>query len=107
MIRKIKNRTVDYNNDASISNSSVKTNIKLIYYGAILALYKVMRFTITNNKVQANSSWTHAHMQELWGNKNIKKLYPPCSIEKLLKYGKSYGEVTSINKIVSLAQFRP
>lgn len=78
MIAKIRDRRVDYNNDASISQSAWKSKLKLLYYQIILIVYKLVKFTVKN--AQANSSWTQGHMVQLWGPK-IKKLYPPCSME--------------------------
>lgn len=78
MVAKIRERRADYNNDASISQSAWKSNLKLIYYNVILLTYKLVRFTVKN--AQANSSWTQGHMVKLWGPL-IKKLYPPCSME--------------------------
>ncbi len=46
MIAKIREKRADYNNDASISQSAWKTKVKLIYYTAILWLYKLLRVTV-------------------------------------------------------------
>jgi len=62
MIRKIKDRRKDYNNDENISKSPLKSNLKIIYYQIILYLYKFIGLTVTKNKIQANSSWTYGHM---------------------------------------------
>jgi alpha-1,2-mannosyltransferase len=77
MVSKIRERRVDFNNNADISQSKIKTNIKLLYYRVILLCYKIVRVSIS--AAQANSTWTYDHMIKLWGN-NIVKLYPPCSI---------------------------
>lgn len=61
MVDKIRNRRVDFNNGAGISNSVWKTKVKLLYYWVILFAYKLVRFTV--NKAQANSTWTQNHMK--------------------------------------------
>lgn len=81
MVAKIRDRRPDFNNNASITNSAWKTQAKLLYYQAILQLYKFVRLFVA--QAQANSTWTQHHMKKLWGN-NITTLYPPCSISKLL-----------------------
>ena len=69
----------------SISNSVIKSTLKLIYYQLILYVYKFVGYAAKSHKIQANSSWTYGHMVDLWGtNKGIKKLFPPCSIDNLL-----------------------
>lgn len=83
MVAKIRERRVDYNNDASISQSAWKTKVKLIYYHTILLAYKMVRFTV--KQAQANSSWTQNHMIKIWGP-NVTKLYPPCLLTDLLKF---------------------
>ena len=103
MVEKIRSRRADFNNDSKISQSWLKTNLKLIYYRAILLAYKGLRFFVA--RFEANSSWTYNHMAKIWGEKKIRKLYPPCSISSLLQYNKNYDE--EVVKIVSLAQFRP
>ena len=77
MVAKVRERRADFNNDASISKSVWKTKAKLIYYNVILFTYKLVKFTVKH--AQANSSWTLAHMNKIWG-KNVAKLYPPCTI---------------------------
>ena len=58
---------------------------------------------------QTNSSWTHNHMSQLWVNLHKKdkmvKLYPPCTVEPLLKIKKP--DASQQINIMSLAQFRP
>ena len=38
---------------------------------------------------QTNSSWTYEHMKEIWSkldkSSKLIKLYPPCTVNKLIK----------------------
>ena len=86
---------------------SVIKKLKQYYYKLILKLYEVM-----GNKclsfVYVNSTWTLNHMKELWKdlyiNKKLFILYPPCSIS-LYKEAAKYELRKNI--IVSFAQILP
>lgn len=69
-----------------ISQSSFLSKLKVYYYKLILFIYRLVRYFVTD--VQANSTWTYDHMNQLWG-KSLKNklitLYPPCSIKHLLE----------------------
>ena len=87
MVSKVRERRADFNNNSSISKSVWKTKAKLFYYTVILMAYKLVRFTVKH--AQANSSWTQAHMNNIWG-KSVKILYPPCTITELQKFKKNF-----------------
>jgi alpha-1,2-mannosyltransferase len=99
MIDKVKNRKSDFNNDQrlfinvnfSISNSFIKTKLKLFYYQAIFIVYKLNGYFVDFS--QTNSTWTHDHMSKIWKNlylnNKMVKLYPPCSVQALLNYKKN------------------
>ena len=66
MIRKVEQGIPDFNNDAAISSSRVKTKVKALYYRLILLLYRfVGRFA---DLVMANSTWTYNHFADLWSS---------------------------------------
>ena len=53
-----------------------------------------------------NSSWTEAHIKELWTEESlIKKVFPPCDITRLLSIPLERSEDQIL--ILSVAQFRP
>lgn len=54
----------------SISNSPIKTKLKLFYYQTIFFLYKFNGFFV--DFAQTNSSWTHNHMCQIWTGLNSK-----------------------------------
>jgi len=75
MIKKVESGVEDYNNSESISKSSFKSKLKLLYYKLILMLYRfVGRFV---DLVMANSTWTYNHFYSLWHltNDSLCKLY--------------------------------
>ncbi len=59
-----------YKITSSISNSPVKTKLKIVYYQVIFILYKINGYFI--DFAQTNSSWTHNHMKEIWKNLDQK-----------------------------------
>lgn len=91
----------------NLNKYKIIKNIKLYYYKLILLLYKFM-----GNKclsfAYVNSTWTFNRMKALWSelfiNKKLLILYPPCSISIYKEAAKNSRRQ---NIIVSFAQFRP
>ena len=61
-----------------------------------------------------NSSWTEDHINKLWASSKTHKVYPPCDNKELLCIPRNFNEERdtkssnkTINKIISLGQFRP
>ncbi|KAM3141182.1 hypothetical protein pb186bvf_006787 [Paramecium bursaria] len=102
MIEQVEQKQVRYNNQENISKSTTQTKLKLYYYQILFAFYQFQGRFVDN--VYVNSSWTYNHIIQTWKSSNILKLYPPCSVEQLMK-----RKIQSDKKftIVSLAQFRP
>lgn len=73
----------------------------------MLKIYKLIGKAV--DFAQTNSTWTHGHMSLLWPNllnKNLLvKLYPPCTVNSLLKFKKP--DCDKDIQMMSLAQFRP
>ncbi|KAI9292568.1 UDP-Glycosyltransferase/glycogen phosphorylase [Neoconidiobolus thromboides FSU 785] len=101
MISSIQQRDDDVvNNSSAISNSSVLSNLKLIYYKFFAFLYSWCGSF--SNLTMVNSSWTKGHIDSLWGiQSNI--LYPPCST---IEFNQLSLKDRNPN-IISIAQFRP
>ena len=107
MIQKVREQRPDFNNSQTISRSALLSKLKLYYYIFVLNVYKLIGKFV--DLAQTNSSWTHDHMSGLWSSLEkegkLIKLYPPCTVNKLLKLKKSSTDKQIT--IMSLAQFRP
>ncbi|CAN8069187.1 unnamed protein product [Agarophyton chilense] len=78
MLSVVQSRKKQFNNDASICSSRVKTYAKVGYYKLFACLYGLTaRFV--DIKV-ANSSWTASHLRALWKGK-IHRIFPPCNLD--------------------------
>jgi alpha-1,2-mannosyltransferase len=102
MLNLVQDRKGTYNNDSSISASFLKSRVKLIYYRVFARAYGwVGGFS---DKVMANSSWTFAHLIEIWGaSRNIKIVFPPCDTE----YFQTFALENRKPWMISIGQFRP
>lgn len=101
MIAKVESGRADFNNSTQVSGSYALTKAKVTYYRLLLRIYQYCgRFIHT---AMANSSWTHAHLERLWGKTNLRRVYPPCDVTPFVPIA---GAERS-KDIVSLAQFRP
>lgn len=101
MLQRVNDRVSAHNNDQNVSNSFLKTNAKLIYYILFAKLYGFMGYF--SDLVAVNSTWTKDHITNIWWNKNVKTIYPPCDVEKFLEF-----PLENRNKnILSIGQFRP
>jgi len=104
MIKKVQSGISDFNNQASISKSKIKTQIKLCYYKLILLMYRfVGRFA---DLIMANSTWTFNHFADLWASNlsNLYKLFPPCTVDKYYELPLNRPRA---QQILSIGQFRP
>ncbi|ROT43587.1 family 4 glycosyltransferase [Sodiomyces alkalinus F11] len=89
--------------------------VKRAYWRLFAALYA--RVGSTADVVMTNSSWTQAHIQQIWGPRRVIRsrthpiavVYPPCAVEEL----ESTVEVSAASEarreeiILYIAQFRP
>ena len=102
-------RRPSYNNETSVTNNSMTTCIKLVYYVLFACLYSMAGSLCS--LVMVNSSWTRNHITSLWwwivggaGRRSrIHTVFPPCDTESL----KDLSLVRNDPIIVSIGQFRP
>lgn len=120
MLHAVASQRAAFNNDAAIAASPTLTSAKLGYYRAFASAYGAAGRCACPGGVMANSSWTAAHIKELWGGE-VRTVYPPCPTqalkeevggdEKKVKKGaqssSSLAPRANPRSIVSLAQFRP
>eukprot|EP01126_Amoeba_proteus_P006316 TRINITY_DN12204_c0_g2_i1.p1 TRINITY_DN12204_c0_g2~~TRINITY_DN12204_c0_g2_i1.p1 ORF type:complete len:354 (+),score=60.14 TRINITY_DN12204_c0_g2_i1:425-1486(+) len=99
MIKKVSVKDSDFNNDSSISQSNLKTSLKLVYYRAFAIIYRFVGSFAS--LVMVNSTWTRNHIRSLWGCEP-HLIYPPVDCASLQELPLSPREPT----IVSIAQFR-
>jgi alpha-1,2-mannosyltransferase len=106
MMRKVSSRARDFNNSTRVSDSAVKTQLKLGYYRLFSLAYRfVGQWT---RLVMVNSSWTRAHMIDQWALRGsraqmLRLIYPPCNVSRLA----SLPLAPRDQLIISIAQFRP
>lgn len=100
MTQRVRYRTADFNNDAIIANSSLRSKCKYIYYQLFSGIYYIAGcFT---DRVMVNSTWTYEHIRHMW-RIEADIVYPPCG---------DMSNSTDINTerkpwILSISQFRP
>ncbi|EFC47843.1 glycosyl transferase [Naegleria gruberi] len=113
MLERVVKRVTAYNNDDSVTNSTLKTSLKLTYYKIFSALYGFFAGYFCD-MVMVNSTWTHGHVKSLWWlrNRKIKKsrlnieiVYPPCNVDHLTTVPLAHE--TRKPYILSVGQFRP
>lgn len=93
-----------YNNDDSIRSSAAKSLVKVVYYQLFALVYGLAGGCA--DVVMVNSSWTSAHIQQLWWSlKEPALVYPPCDTSdlQLLPLDRKLKHLY----LVSVAQFRP
>jgi alpha-1,2-mannosyltransferase len=105
MLRRVGQQNASYNNSHLISKSVLLTNCKLIYYRFFAKIYSWCGRC--SSCVMVNSSWTQAHINQLWSISNRTRIvYPPCDV-------KQFAPIFDDNNhdqnffIASVAQIRP
>ncbi|CAA0834416.1 GDP-Man\\x3aMan(3)GlcNAc(2)-PP-Dol alpha-1-2-mannosyltransferase [Striga hermonthica] len=77
MLSRVHGRSSMYNNDALVAKSVFFSQCKVIYYKVFSWMYGIVGSCAHLGMV--NSSWTHSHIQKLWGIPDcIRRVYPPC-----------------------------
>ncbi|KAF9598324.1 hypothetical protein IFM89_026613 [Coptis chinensis] len=111
MVSRVWRRSLLYNNDALVANSTWLSRCKVIYYTIFSWMYGfVGSYT---HLAMVNSSWTQSHIEKLWGiPKRTMKVYPPCNTSGLQPhlYFKQELPLEGSNRnptFISVAQFRP
>ena len=94
-----------YNNRRLISQSVLLTKCKMVYYQLFAKMYSWCGRC--SDCVMVNSSWTQAHINNLWSLAyKTRTIYPPCDVNKLepVFSDKRHDENFYI---ASVAQIRP
>ena len=103
MLQQVKDGVGAFNNAKWISRSRILTKAKLIYYRLFAKLYGFVGRR--SNVVMLNSSWTHSHISEIWGSRNLHLVYPPCDTAAFTALPMERDR--SQFRIVTIGQFRP
>ncbi|KAL8247800.1 hypothetical protein R6Q59_009016 [Mikania micrantha] len=104
MLSRVHSQSSMYNNDALVANSVMLSRFKLVYYTIFSWMYGFVGSCA--NLAMVNSSWTHSHIEKLWGIPDrIKRVYPPCDTTGLQALPLEREATPPI--IISVAQFRP
>ena len=64
MLRVVMKGEAQYNNREEIAKSFIKRNIKKLYYAFMTFAYTFCGYFA--NQIATNSSWTDAHIRQLW-----------------------------------------
>ncbi len=81
MLENVSSQNFSYNNRQIISRSKLLTRLKLVYYHIFARLYSMCGRCA--DCVMTNSSWTQAHINNLWSLAyKTQIVYPPCDVKK-------------------------
>lgn len=101
MLNRVTQQRPSYNNNNRIANSTTISSLKLIYYRLFAQAYSWAGSC--TDLAMVNSSWTGNHIQDLWRESNVVRVYPPCNTKHLQEI--PLGNRARI--ILSIGQFRP
>ncbi|POM68789.1 GTP-binding protein, partial [Phytophthora palmivora] len=102
MIERVQNRESGITNEESIVASHARSMLKYIYYRVFAVVYGVVGH-FCSDITMVNSTWTHDHIQKLWGKPPLI-VYPGCgSIQEYMKFDLRHRD----QMVLSLSQFRP
>eukprot|EP00057_Strongylocentrotus_purpuratus_P032333 XP_787277.1 PREDICTED: GDP-Man:Man(3)GlcNAc(2)-PP-Dol alpha-1,2-mannosyltransferase isoform X2 [Strongylocentrotus purpuratus] len=106
MLSRVAAGTVSYNNPGFVARNPVLRKLKLLYYKAFAFIYGLMG--ARSDVVMVNSSWTHGHINEIWGASTGPSIvYPPCDTKEFTSLAIIPDEEKTTKVIASVAQFRP
>ncbi|XP_044948047.1 GDP-Man:Man(3)GlcNAc(2)-PP-Dol alpha-1,2-mannosyltransferase isoform X1 [Hordeum vulgare subsp. vulgare] len=104
MVERVKQRNSMYNNNSLISGSIWLSRCKVLYYTIFSWLYGLVGSCA--HLVMVNSSWTRAHIVNIWKvPERTKRVYPPCDTSALQMLPLERSTTPPI--LISVAQFRP
>ena len=103
MLETVAKHTQSFNNSSAVSKSRALTFVKLTYYRLFARLYGFMGRR--SDVVMVNSSWTHAHIRQLWSPRQLYIVYPPCDTASFNSL--PIRRSSKPFRIVSVGQFRP
>ena len=105
MLSTIAARKERYNHAAFIASSRILSFLKYTYYAWLLKVYSHLGSYL--HVAMANSSWTLAHMRDLWTRCDVVRVYPPCVDASSVQIGLPLEKKRNSKLLVSLAGFRP
>ncbi len=105
MLHLVWERRPTYNNASDITEKSMTTYLKLVYYMLFAIAYGMIGSLA--DLVMVNSSWTYDHILNLWifARRRTHVVFPPCDIESLLNLNSNDRQRKAM--ILSIGQFRP
>ena len=103
MLKMVASGQASYNNRSGIGHSKLLTNVKIIYYRLLATLYGFVGRR--SDVVMVNSTWTYAHIKDIWKYENTNIVYPPCDCKAFLDVPSNRPK--DEYRIVSVSQFRP
>eukprot|EP01026_Neomeris_dumetosa_P077243 TRINITY_DN83251_c0_g1_i5.p1 TRINITY_DN83251_c0_g1~~TRINITY_DN83251_c0_g1_i5.p1 ORF type:complete len:516 (-),score=48.34 TRINITY_DN83251_c0_g1_i5:305-1795(-) len=104
MLERVWSRESAFNNNSNISRDPWKSVGKWIYYKIFAFFYGMMGAFA--DVVMVNSSWTAAHVRQIWWRwREPAIVYPPCDTQRLLQI--PLDRPLKHFYIISVAQFRP
>ncbi len=71
MLQQVRDQRPSHNNRGAISSSVSVSSLKLLYYRLFAGSYSLVGSCA--HRVMVNSSWTQAHIAELWGGRTKKE----------------------------------
>ena len=103
MLKRVADRRPTYNNNGEITNSTVRTYFKLVYYNLFAVAYGFAGYF--TDVVMVNSSWTAGHIRSIWKRDKADAhiVYPPCDTVRLQKL--ELGKRSRV--VISIGQYRP
>lgn len=104
MTAAVSGRVAAFNNRAIWARWRMLTAAKLAYYSLLTAAYGAAGRCAS--AVMANSTWTKAHVSQIWTGCDVKVVYPPCDTHALASIN-CETKATKPVLVFSLAQFRP
>lgn len=106
MLDRVSQRSASFNNASFVSRSSVLTSVKILYYRLFAYIYGLAGKCC--DAIMVNSTWTYGHIKSLWkaGERTVI-VYPPCDISEFLKIPLTDNRDKNVQKVLSIAQFRP
>ncbi|KAJ3200753.1 asparagine-linked glycosylation protein [Entophlyctis luteolus] len=102
MIGVVRDGVEAFNNSGTVARSVFGRKAKLVYYKSFAKLYSEVGSCA--DVIVANSSWTIAHLNEIWKvPEKTSIVYPPCDTLAFEKFDLSHSRE---NVILSVGQFR-
>ncbi|KAL3159480.1 hypothetical protein ABBQ38_009902 [Trebouxia sp. C0009 RCD-2024] len=104
MLQRVLMRTLTYNNELAVAKSWLKSLVKMAYYYCVAAAYGAAGGF--SNVSIVNSTWTAAHIRQLWWHHKAPiVVFPPCNTLALqqLQLDRKLKRLY----LISVAQFRP